>query len=67
MSDGGWHGSGSPGGHGSSNDVADINWHGIEQTNLEHPIILPLHDLGGPVQLDTGHELTHLNSFAEWA
>jgi hypothetical protein len=34
---------------------------------LEHPIILPLHDLGGPVQLDTGHELTHLNSFAEWA
>jgi hypothetical protein len=70
MSDGGWHGSGSPGGHGSGNDVAEINWHAIEQTNLEHPVILPLHDPGGPVQMDIGHEFTHfgeMSSFAELA
>jgi len=73
-SDGGWHGSGSGpsdgGWHGSGNDVADINWHAIEQTNVEHPIIPPLNDPGGPVQMDMGHEFTHIGemtSFAAWA
>ncbi len=73
-SDGGWHGSGSGssdgGWHGSGNNVADINWHAIEQTNLQHSVVLPLHDPGGPVQMDMEHEFTHfgeVSSFAEWA